>query len=97
MPRGRHERGNHVAIPVEEDDHLVAFDLLVPAEAEVVAPLLRRSRGAVAMDDARVQAIVLMKPEHRAFENGIKASVCLPAPKGAIDARVLLVAGFSAT
>ena len=41
------------------------------------------------MDDGDVQAIVLMKFEHRAFENGIKASVCLPSPKGAIDAGVV--------
>ncbi|MCU1314773.1 MAG: hypothetical protein JWN63_95 [Candidatus Acidoferrum typicum] len=41
------------------------------------------------MDDGDVQAMVLMKFEHRAFENGIKASVCPPSPKGAIDAGIV--------
>ena len=59
------------------------------AEAEVVAAFLGRCGRAIAMDDGDVQAIVLMKFEHRAFENGIKASVCLPSPKGAIDAGVV--------
>jgi hypothetical protein len=83
---GCHERCDHVAVPIAEDYDLVAFELLVTAEAEVIAAFLGRCGRAIALDDGDVQAIVLMKFEHRAFENGIKASVCLPSPKGAIDA-----------
>ncbi|MEA3124349.1 MAG: hypothetical protein QOD67_1368 [Caballeronia sp.] len=59
------------------------------AEAEVIASLLRCARGAIAMDDTRVQTRVLMKSEDRALENGIQASVRFPPPEGAIDARVM--------
>jgi hypothetical protein len=61
----------------------------VAAEAEVIASLLRCARGAIAIDDTRVQTRVLMKFEDRALENGIQASVRFPPPEGAIDARVM--------
>ncbi len=41
------------------------------------------------MDDARVEAVIAMKPEHRSLEHGIKASVRFPAPEGAINAGVV--------
>lgn len=68
---------------------LAALDLLVPAEAEVVAPVLRGARGAIAMDAAGVRTIVPMKAEDRALEKGIKTAICAPAPQGAIDACVM--------
>ncbi|WP_027803873.1 hypothetical protein [Paraburkholderia dilworthii] len=55
------------------------------AEAEIVAAILRGGCPAIAMDDARVQAVIAMKPEHRSLENGIKASVRFPASEGAIN------------
>src|SRR5258705_2670895 len=89
IARGRHERRDHVAIPIAQGNDLAALDLLVAAEAEVIASLLRCARGAIAMDDARVQTRVPMKSEDRALENGIQASVRFPPPEGAIDARVV--------
>lgn len=93
ISRGRYERRDHVAMPVAEGDGLVAFDLLVTAEAEVVASFLRRCGRAIAMNDGDVKTIVLSKPEHRAFENGFKTAVRLPPPKGSIDPRVLDLRG----
>jgi hypothetical protein len=89
IARGRHERRDHVAMSIAEGDDLVAFDLLVTADAEVVASFLRRCGRAIAMNDGGVRTIALSKPEHRAFENGFKTAVRLPPPKGSIDARVV--------
>jgi hypothetical protein len=36
------------------------------------------------MNDGDVQPIILMKPEHRAFEDGVKTAQRLPAPKSAV-------------
>ena len=58
---------------IAEGDDLVAFHPLVPAEAEVVAALFRRRRGAVAVNDRRIEEAVLMKPRHRAGKNGVDA------------------------
>ncbi|NUY06082.1 hypothetical protein [Paraburkholderia youngii] len=43
------------------------------AEAELVAAFLCRGCGAIAVDDARVQTVVAMQPEHRSLENGCVA------------------------
>jgi hypothetical protein len=89
IARGCHERRDHVAVPIAEGDDLVALDLLVTAEAEVIASFLGRCGRAIALNDGGVQTIVLSKPEHRALENGIKTAIRFPPPKGAIDARVV--------
>jgi hypothetical protein len=72
--------------PVAEDDSLIALNILVTAIADVVAPFLGRGRRAIAMNGAQIQAIVLVKLEHRAFEDGVKTALGLPSPKGAVDA-----------
>src|SRR3984957_6595309 len=64
IARRRHERRDHVAPAIAEGDHLVALDLLVAAEAEVIATLFRRRCRAVAMDDRRIETTVLMKLQH---------------------------------
>ncbi|MFC0695929.1 hypothetical protein [Paraburkholderia humisilvae] len=76
-------------MPIAEGDDLVAFDLLVTAEAEVATSFLRRCGRAIAMNDGGVQTIVLSKPEHRAFENRFRTAVRLPPPEGPIGARVV--------
>jgi hypothetical protein len=59
----------------------------VTAKADVVAPFLGRCSRAIAMNDRQIEAIVLVKLEHRAFEDCVKTALGLPAPKDAIDAR----------
>ena len=61
---GCHERRNHVAVPITEDDDLVALDLLVATEAEVIASFLGCCGRAITVNDGDVQTIVLSKPEH---------------------------------
>jgi hypothetical protein len=51
-------------VPITEDDDLVALDLLVAAEAEVIATLFRRRCRTVAVDDRRIKLAVLMKLRH---------------------------------
>src|SRR5260370_35496013 len=48
---GCHERRDHVAVPIAEDHDLVALELLVAAEAEVVPAFLGRCGRASARDD----------------------------------------------
>lgn len=40
-----------------------------------------------AMNDGQIEAIALVKLEHRAFEDCVKTALGLPAPKDTIDAR----------
>ena len=42
ITRGRNKWCDHIAISVTESDNLIAFDLLVAAEPDIVAALLRR-------------------------------------------------------
>ena len=79
----RNKRRNDIAIAIAEGDDLVAFDLLVPAEADVVAAFLRRCRRTIAMDDSGVEKIGLMKLAHRTCKNGVKTAVRLPPSKRA--------------
>ena len=48
---------DHIAIAIAESDDLVAFDLLVPAETDVVAAFLRRCRRTIATDDSGVALV----------------------------------------
>ena len=51
-------------MPVAEDNRLIALNFLVTAIADVVAPFLGRVRRAIAVNDAQIQVIVLVKLEH---------------------------------
>ena len=75
-------------MPVAEGDDLVAFHLLVPAEADVVTALLRRRRGAIAMDDRDVERSSrwASTPNRK---DGVNAAISLPPPEGTIDPRVV--------
>ena len=89
ITRGRNKGCDHIAISITESDDFIAFDLLVAAEPNVVAALLRRRGGTVAMDDADVQMMVFLQRPHRPSENGVQATVRLPPSKGAVNARVV--------
>ncbi len=58
-------------MPIAEGDDLIAFDLLVAIEADVVAALFGCRGRAVAANDRNIQAVVLMKLQHRADKNGV--------------------------
>lgn len=80
---------NHVAVAIAKRDDLVALDVFVPAEANVVATLLGHSRGAVAVNHRCVEQIVLKQSSHRTRENCIDTAVDYPATKDSVDARVM--------
>jgi hypothetical protein len=79
-----HERCDHVAVAVAEGNDFVAFQLLVPAEADVVAALFGGRRRAIAMNDRGIEEVILLKLRHRASENGIHAAISLPPAQGAV-------------
>ena len=82
----RYERRNHITISITKGDDLVAFDLLVPAESDVIAALLRRCRRAITVDHRGVQEIGLMKRQHGSGEDRIETAIRLPPAKDTPDA-----------
>src|SRR3954469_2885376 len=74
---------------VAEGDDLVAFQLLVPVEADAVATLLGRRRRAITVEDRDIKQLVLVKFPHGALKNGGDAAIGLPAAPSAIDAGVV--------
>jgi hypothetical protein len=74
---------------VAESHDLVAFQLLVCVEADVVATLFGCRGWAITMDDRDIKQLVLVKLHHRAGENGIDAANGLPSPEGIIDAGIV--------
>src|SRR5580693_2931008 len=76
-------------MPVTERDDLVAFQLLMAAEADVVATLFGRSRRAIAMNDRDIEKLVLVELHHRTAKNGVDAAIGLPPSPRAIDPRVV--------
>jgi hypothetical protein len=58
------KRRDHIATPITENDDLAAFHFLVTIETDVVAALLRRCRGSIAMNDRCVGEVFLMKCRH---------------------------------
>src|ERR1700738_4427212 len=63
--------------------------MLVSAIPDVVAAFLRCSRRAVAVDDGKVQDLVLMKFMYRARKDPVDAAISLPAPHLPVDTRVV--------
>src|SRR3954451_5609409 len=74
---------------VAEGHDLVAFQLLVPVEADVVATLLGGRGCAITVDDRDIKQRVLVKFPHGALKNGVDAAIGLPASPSAIDAGVV--------
>ena len=61
----------------------------MPAEANVVATLLRRGGRAIAVQDAGVEMTRLLQRQQRTGEDGVNAAVRLPPAKGSVDSRVV--------
>jgi hypothetical protein len=60
---------------VAEGHDLVALQLLVPVEADVVATLFGSCRGAITVDDCDIKPLVLVKFQHGAGKDGVDAEV----------------------
>ena len=89
ISRCRHKWRDDVAVAIAEGNDLVALQLLVPAEAKVVAAFFGGRCRAIAMNDRGIEEIILMKPRHRAGENGVHAATIHPAPPDAVNACVM--------
>src|SRR5665647_1057352 len=89
IARGCDEWRDHIAVAVAKRDNFVALDVLVPAEANVVAALLGDGCGAVAVNDRGVKQVAFEKGLHRTREDGVDAAVGHPAAKRTVDARVV--------
>ncbi len=89
VARCGHERRDYIAVPIAESDDLVALDLLVAAEAEVVAAFLGRGRRAVAVDDVGVEQMRGMQRGDRTGEDPVKTTPRLPVPEHPVNARVM--------
>ena len=85
----RDKRRDDIAIPVTKGDDLIALDLLVSVEADVVAPFLRRRGRAIAVDDGHIEKVGLMEPQYHDRENDIETTVGMPSSKGAINTGIM--------
>jgi hypothetical protein len=74
-----------IAVAVAKGHDLLAFDLLVSVEADIVASLFRGRRRAIAMDNAHVKKARLMELKYHGRENDIETAVGLPPSEGAIN------------
>src|SRR3954464_11547260 len=74
---------------VAEGHDLVAFQLLVPVEADVVTALLGSCCRAIPVDDGDIKKLVLVKFQYGALKNGVDAAIGFPSSPSTIDARVV--------
>ena len=86
---GCHKRGDDIAVAIAEGNHFVAFQMFVPTKSEIIPTLILCCRRSITVDDADIEAIVLVKMQHRARENNIKATAIFEAPEGPIDPGVV--------
>ena len=89
VPRSRDKRRDDIAIAVAEGHDLIAFDLLVPVETDVVAALFCCRRRAIAVDDGHIEKAGPTKFQHHDCENDIKTAAGLPPSKGGINTGVV--------
>jgi hypothetical protein len=89
VTRGSDEWREDVAALIAECHDLVALEVLVAAEAEVVAARLGHGGAAVAIYDACVEQTVLMQREHRAREDHLAVAVVVPAAELTVYAPVV--------
>jgi hypothetical protein len=89
VPRSRDKRRDDIAIAVAEGYDLIAFDLLVSVETDVVAALFCCRRRAIAVDDGHIEKATLVEPQHYDRGNDIETAAGLPPPKGAINPGVV--------
>jgi hypothetical protein len=89
VPRSRDKRRDDIAIAVAEGHDLIALDLLVSVEADVVATLFRSRCRAISVDDGHVEEAALVEPQYHDRENDIETATGLPPSKGAINPGVV--------
>ena len=77
------------AVAIAEGDNLAAFEMLTAAISEVVASFLRRGRRAVAVDDGKLEQLVLRKLMYRVRKNPLDAAIGLPASHHPVDTRAV--------
>ncbi|MEM9005313.1 MAG: hypothetical protein AAGE59_17540 [Cyanobacteria bacterium P01_F01_bin.86] len=64
VARASHKQSDDILVPIAEGNDLVALYVLMSAEPEMIAPLLRRRRASITMNDADVEVIILVKQHH---------------------------------
>ncbi|HEX3635048.1 MAG TPA: hypothetical protein VHV99_06085, partial [Paraburkholderia sp.] len=74
-------------VAIAESHYLVALHVFVTAEAEVIAAFFRRCCRAVAVNDRRIEKLILVQFGHRTEQYGIQTAIRCPAPENAVDAR----------
>src|SRR3954468_3438528 len=74
---------------VAEGHALVAFQFLVPVEADVAAALLGGCRRAITMDDRDIKQLVLVKLAYGSCKDGVDAAISIPPPPSTIEAGVV--------
>ncbi len=89
VTRSCDERGDDIAVAIADRHNFVAFEVLVPAESEIVAPLVCHCCRPIAMDDSEVEVPIEGQDRHRPRENGIEAPMGFIASKGGIDPGVV--------
>ena len=82
ISRSFDEGSDHVYIPIAKRHDLIAFDLFVAVEANIIAAFLRRMVGPVAVNDARIEQSIPAKEHHRVGKNIVEATVFHPSLKG---------------
>jgi len=55
-----------------QENNFIAFQMFVPAESEMITAFLRHCRRPIAVDDADVEVLLLVKLQYRFRRNGIK-------------------------
>ena len=89
IARGKNDGGDDIAVPIAKDNGLVTFHPFVPVKADVVAALLGRRCGAVAMNDAQIEQVLSVQRQDRSGKNGIDTTAVLPGTKHPVHARVV--------
>jgi hypothetical protein len=89
LPHDLGDHGQYVAGSIAEGNNLIAFHLLMSAEANVVAALLRGRCRAVAVNGRGIEKISSIQGEDRSCKNCIKTAVRLPESEHPINARVM--------
>src|ERR1035437_4258142 len=89
VARRRNKRCDHVAVAVAERHDLVASEVLVPVEANVVATLLGDGCRAVTVQGTCIEVAALVQCEHGAREYCADTASRLPVTKHPVDARVV--------
>jgi hypothetical protein len=58
---GGNQRGNSIAVAIADSDNFIALKVLVSAESDIITAFLRRCRCPIAMNNADVEELFLVK------------------------------------